>query len=393
MNFIYLIKLIAIFTSTAIGTGIIIKAVIKVSMIKHLFDEPTEDRKIHISRTPNLGGIGIYAAFLFAVCVFVPQQQLEYIRYMIAASLILVAIGLKDDLVGLSPTKKLVAQIATAIIIAQMTNIRITSFYGFMGIYELAEPVSILVTVLVSIFIYNAMNLIDGIDGLAGGIGLLASATYAFFFFQMGYLNDCLIAVAFSGALLGFLYFNLTPAKIFMGDTGSLLVGFMLAIFSIRFIELNKAVSLVNAKPYFNAAPAISISILIIPIFDTLRVFILRVLRGQSPFAADRNHLHHRFLDMKFTHLQATFVLICTNILFIALAIMLQDIGNAQLITFVLLLAVLVNTIFWNLTKKQQLPATSSTNVNEEGKLDIQAGKGKHKSFEEVSVKLKLPLN
>ncbi len=389
MNFIYLAKLIIIFIATAIGTGIIIKATIKVSMIKHLFDEPSEDRKIHISRTSNLGGVGIYAAFLFAVCVFIPQSQIEYFRYLVAASLILVAIGLKDDLVGLSPTKKLIAQICAAIIMAQMTNIRITSFYGFMGIYELAFPVSVLVTVLVSIFIYNAMNLIDGIDGLAGSIGFLASATYAYFFFQMGNLGDCLLAVGFCGALMGFLVFNISPAKIFMGDTGSLLVGFMLAIFSIRFIELNKFNLVSNKTPYFAAAPAISISILIIPIFDTLRVFILRVLRGRSPFAADRNHLHHRFLDMKFTHMQTTFVLICTNLLFIALSIVLQDIGNAQLITFVLLLAVLVNMIFWNLSKKQNVE-TSSTNVNESGKL---AETRKDKNFEEISVKLKLPLN
>lgn len=388
MQLATLLKILLIFVSTAVGTGVIIKAVIKVSLLKHLFDEPTEDRKIHISRVPNLGGIGMYAAFLFAVCVFIPQGQLDYLRYLIAASLILVAIGLKDDLVGLSPTKKLVAQIASAIIMAQLTNIRITSFYGFMGIYELAFPVSVLVTVLVSIFIYNAMNLIDGIDGLAGGIGFLASGTYAFFFYQMGNIGDCLMAVAFCGSLLGFLYFNISPAKIFMGDTGSLLIGFMLAIFSIRFIELNKFDAILNRTPFMAAAPAISISILIIPIFDTLRVFILRILRGRSPFAADKNHLHHRFLEMKFTHLQTTFVLICTNVLFIGLSIVLQDIGNAQLVTFVLLLAVLVNTLFWNLSKKQT-PENSTTKVNEEGKLDT----SKTKNFEEVSVKMKLPLN
>ncbi len=392
MNFIYLIKLIILLVSTAIGTIVIIKAVIRVSLIKHLFDEPTEDRKIHISRTPNLGGIGIYAAFLFAICVFLAPNQLDYFRYLIAASLILVAIGLKDDLVGLSPTKKLVAQIAAAIIMAQMTNIRITSFYGFMGINELAMPVSVLVTVLVSIFIYNAMNLIDGIDGLAGGIGLLASVTYAYFFYRMGHLDDCLLAVGFCGALAGFLYFNISPAKIFMGDTGSLLIGFMLAIFSIRFIELNK-LDLLSHKttPLFTAAPAISISILIIPIFDTLRVFILRILRGRSPFGADRNHLHHRFLDMKFTHMQTTFVLICTNVLFIAISILLQDIGNAQLITFVLMLAVLVNTLFWNLSRKQN-NENSTTAVDEAGKLNT-TEPAKNKIFEEVSVKLKLPLN
>ena len=278
-----------LFLTALLGTMICIRSVISVARTKHLFDEPSEERKIHIYQTPNLGGVGIYCAFLFAVALVIPTSSLPYFNSFIAASLIIFAIGLKDDLVGLGPTKKFLAQIAAAGILAFLGDIRLTSFHGLFGVGEISYPLSILLTILINIFIYNALNLIDGIDGLAGGLGLLASITYAICFFIMGSWGDCLLAIAFSGTLIGFLYYNISPAKTFMGDTGSLFTGFMLSVFCIRFVELNKL-----PTSSFNVAPAIAFSTIIIPIVDTVRVFILRILRGRSPFIADNNHLHHR---------------------------------------------------------------------------------------------------
>lgn len=327
--------------------------------MKHLFDEPSEERKIHIYKTPNLGGVGIYCAFLFAVALVVPPRSAEgvslvpYFNNLVAASLIIFAIGLKDDLVGLGPTKKFLAQIAAAGIVAFLGNIRLTSFHGLFGIDEISYPLSILITVLIYIFIYNAFNLIDGIDGLAGSLGLLASAAFAIFFFMLGDFGDCFLAIGFAGCLIGFLYYNVSPAKTFMGDTGSLFVGFMLSIFCVRFIEISNA----GTSTVFKTAPAIAISVIIIPVIDTIRVFLLRIIRGRSPFVADSNHLHHRFINMGFTHIQTTGIIVLSNALFIVLSYSLQSIGNAQLISFQIFLAVMINFFFWNLSRAERKEA------------------------------------
>lgn len=342
-----------LFVIALLGTLVTIRSVIAVARIKHLFDEPSEVRKIHIYRTPNLGGVGMYCTFVFSTALIIPNNYLPYFNSFIAASMIIFAIGLKDDLVGLGPTKKFLAQIFAALILSYLGNVRITSFYGLLGVNEISYPLSILITVLVNIFIYNAINLIDGIDGLAGGIGLLATSTYAICFYIMGFKGDCLLAVGFASVLIGFLYYNVSPAKTFMGDTGSLFTGFMLALFSIRFIELNRS----NPIPAFKTAPAIALSIVIIPVFDTIRVFLLRILRGRSPFIADCNHVHHRFLNMGFSHMQATGILLLTNLLFIVTSFLLQEIGNPQLISFIVFLAIIVNFFFWNISKKEKVIA------------------------------------
>ena len=338
-----------LFLTALLGTMICIRSVISVARAKHLFDEPSEERKIHIYKTPNLGGVGIYCAFLFSVALVIPNNTLTYFNSFVAASLIIFAIGLKDDLVGLGPTKKFLAQIGAAGIIAFLGDIRFTSFHGLFGVGEISYPLSILLTILINIFIYNALNLIDGIDGLAGCLGLFGSITYAICFFMMGNMGDCLLAIAFTGTLIGFLYYNISPAKTFMGDTGSLFTGFMLSVFLVRFVELNKLPTSI-----FKAAPAIAFATIIIPVVDTVRVFMLRILRGRSPFVADNNHLHHRFLNMGFTHMQTTAILLGGNALFVAAAFLLQGIGNAQLISFLIFLAILINFLFWNLSKKEE---------------------------------------
>ena len=348
-----LVIAIILFFTALLGTMICIRSVIAVARTKHLFDEPSEERKIHIYKTPNLGGVGIYCSFLFSVSLVIPTQIVPYFNSFVAASLIIFAIGLKDDLVGLGPTKKFLAQIAAAGIMAFLGDIRLTGFHGLFGVGEISYPLSILLTILISIFIYNAINLIDGIDGLAGGLGLLASMVFAVCFALMGNWGDCLFAVAFSGSLIGFLYYNVSPAKTFMGDTGSLFTGFILSVFVIRFVELNK----LNPTGLFKAAPAIAFATIIISVIDTVRVFIFRILRGRSPFIADNNHLHHRFLVMGFSHMQTTIILLGGNALFIAAAFLLQSIGNAQLISFLIFLAIMINFFFWNLSKKDKTQA------------------------------------
>jgi len=190
-------------------------------------------------------------------------------------------------------------------------------------------------------FLINAFNLIDGINCLAGSIGFLVCAIFAFYFWQMHHTELLFLALAMCGSLGGFLFFNRTPARIFMGDTGSMFLGFIVAFFSINFIELNKAGYTGFVQPQFQSAPALVFGLLIIPVFDTCRVFILRILKKKSPFLADRNHIHHRLIDLNLSHLQATGVLLIVNIITL-LPVFLLAKFRTEIVLLVMLVFVLV---------------------------------------------------
>jgi len=349
------------FIIALLGSIVTIKAIIIVAKQKHLYDEPIEERKIHISRISNLGGVGMYCTFIFSLTLILPNNQLSYLNSFIASSMILFAIGLKDDLIGVSPNKKFVAQIFAALILSYIGDVRFTNLYGLFSVTEISYPLSILLTILFSIFIYNAINLSDGIDGLAGLLGIVATVTYGVFFWLLDSKGDLFLVVGFLAILIGFLYYNLSPAKIFMGDTGSLFTGFMLSLFTVRFLEINS-----NSKtPLFESSPSIALSVLIIPVFDTLRVFFLRIIRGQSPFAADKNHLHHRLLNLGFSHIQSSLIISGTTLIFIFTAVFFQPIGNIQLFIFLILLAILLNFFLWNLSRKKQVESANVVNIKE----------------------------
>jgi UDP-N-acetylmuramyl pentapeptide phosphotransferase/UDP-N-acetylglucosamine-1-phosphate transferase len=290
-----------------------IRKIIYIAHKKHLFDEPSEVRKIHLTKTPNLGGIAICAALVFTSSLFLSYVTIPKINYLIFVSLVLFILGTTDDLVGVNPTKKIIAQLAVALIITMLAGCRITNLNGFLGITVLPYTASIFLSSLYIVFLINAFNLIDGIDCLAGGIGLLVSICFSFYFWKMQQTGFMFIAVATAGCLCGFLLFNRTPAKIFMGDTGSMFLGFITAFLSINFIELNQP-ALFAKHAVSGQAPALVLALLIIPVFDTLRIFVLRLLQKKSPFAADRNHIHHRLLDLGFSHLQSTGILLLVNI-------------------------------------------------------------------------------
>ncbi|MBC8034707.1 MAG: undecaprenyl/decaprenyl-phosphate alpha-N-acetylglucosaminyl 1-phosphate transferase [Chitinophagaceae bacterium] len=317
---IFIIALVLVCYST--------QKVIYVANKKHLFDEPTEDRKIHLVRTPNLGGVAIFASLMFTFFLFLPYTSITNLNYIIASSVIMFIIGLTDDLVGVNPTKKMLAQLIVALIIAGPAGFRITSFYGFMGFNEIPFALSITGSVLFIMYLINAFNLIDGINCLAGSIGLLTCAMFAYFFWTLNETGFSFLAIAMCGCLAGFLWYNRTPAKIFMGDTGSLFLGFMVAIFSIRFMELSHSNAVKNTGVTFSSAPMLVYALLMIPVFDTFRVFTLRLLKKKSPFAADRNHIHHRLVDLNLSHMQATLVLVVTNVIALGIVFSLGKFGN-----------------------------------------------------------------
>lgn len=289
-----------------------IPSIIKVAEIKNLFDEPC-DRKRHAENVPTLGGIAIFAGFIFSITFWANQNQIIEMQYIIASLIILFFMGIKDDIVNLVAHKKLLGQILAASILVFYADIRLTSLFGLFGLFQIPYWASCSLSLVAIIGITNSFNLIDGIDTLAGSIGSLASLVFGTWFFLAGNYQYAVASFSMLGALMAFLYYNKTPSSIFMGDTGSLVLGLVCSILAIKFVEYNRAY--IGPEQFqVLSAPAVALSILIIPIFDTLRVFFLRILQGKSPLSSDRNHIHHILTDIGFSHIHSTFILIGTNI-------------------------------------------------------------------------------
>lgn len=317
-----------------------IPSIVTVSHLKGLFDRPGR-RKCHSHDIPNLGGVSIFAGIVMSIALFINSSNSNEFLLLIAGMTVLFFIGLKDDILVIDPNKKLWGEIIAILIVVLLGDVRFSNLHGFMGIYQINEYVGIALSVFVMIVIVNAFNLIDGIDGLASGIGILISVTFGIWFYMVGYTDYAILSAAIAGSLIAFFRFNVFGGsnKIFMGDTGSLIVGFVIGLMIIRFNEIN----VVYHGPYsFDSAPAVSFGILIIPLFDTIRVFVIRVLKGRSPFKADKNHLHHRLLMLGFTHFQTTAIIVFANFLFILTVLVLKSLGIVQLMIVILSIAVVL---------------------------------------------------
>ena len=237
----------------------------------------------------------------------------------------------------------MILQLVVATILVVLGNFRLTSWYGVFYLWEVNVLWGSLFSIILIIFVNNAFNLIDGIDGLAGTLGAIATLSFGVFFALTSALPYAFIGFAMFGSIAGFLFYNYTPAKIFMGDTGALIIGLVCVVLAIKFIELNKIGS--EVTPYFLSAPAIAVSVLIVPVFDCIRVFFIRLIRKSSPFKGDRNHIHHRLQELGYTTKQIVSILACFNVVMIALSLLLQQWGNFMLINIVLGICVVFNTL------------------------------------------------
>lgn len=298
-------------------SALIIPRILVVAYRKKLFDIPDE-RKVHNRIVPRLGGISFVPTILFSLAFTtgfryligyeIPVESLHYIIpefYFLACGLTLLYLtGIKDDLVGLRYRSKFLVQIVAATLIP-LSGLWINNLYGIFGIDELTPWLGIPFTILLTVFIVNAINLIDGIDGLASGlssISLLALGSLYIYYDQWIY---AMLAFATLGVLLPFFYYNVFGKvdrckKIFMGDTGSLTLGYILAFLAISYTNNNP-----ERAPYSEGAIVIAFSTLIVPMFDVIRVILVRARNHKGLFNADRNHIHHKFLDMGFSSRKA----------------------------------------------------------------------------------------
>jgi UDP-N-acetylmuramyl pentapeptide phosphotransferase/UDP-N-acetylglucosamine-1-phosphate transferase len=246
-----------------------------------------------------------------------------------ASAFVIFFLGLKDDILVISPVKKFIGQVLAAFIIIYYGGIQIRSMHGFLGVYQLPEMFSLLLTYFAVIVVINSFNLIDGVDGLAGSLGLLSTVVFGVYFLYVNMLPYAVIAFSLAGSLLAFLIFNFQPAKIFMGDTGSLLVGTINSILVIKFINVANTE---DVRFPILASPAVGFTILMIPLLDTLRVFGIRILHRRSPFSPDRNHIHHLLLDRGFSHRAITLTLVSINFVMITLVFLGRSLNCTLLI-------------------------------------------------------------
>lgn len=291
---------------------IAIPVIVKLARAKGLVDKPNH-RTSHEGAVPLLGGVAVFGGIILGSSLFIPPTDQNNFRYILAALVILFFVGQKDDIIGISWQKKFIAQIIAAFIVVFLGDFRFANFHGFAGIHEIPEWISAGLSIFLYLIIINAFNLIDGIDGLASGIGILVSFLFGIWLHLIDQPGLAVVAWSLTGGLIPFFFFNVfgTKNKLFMGDTGSLMIGLLMTIFAASVCR--------NELPAghimdMRATPAMAIALLIYPLYDLLRIVVLRLIRGKSPFSADRNHIHHLFIDSGFSHRRSTFYILLINI-------------------------------------------------------------------------------
>lgn len=320
---------------------LVIPVIIKYSLEKNLVDIPGR-RKIHKKITPSMGGIAIFLGFFIASLIWVDITQWKEIRLILIALFIVFFIGVRDDLVPLRPFMKLLGQIMAGSLLIVLFDLRLKSFYGLLGVYDISLSISYSITIFTIIVITNSFNLIDGLDGLAGTIASLALIAFGVSFFLAGDTIFGVLSFCMVGAVIAFLFFNWEPSEIFMGDTGALVIGMMLAINAIHFIDVQYNLPITN--PYkFKACISAAVCFISIPLADTLRIFILRIVRKQSPFTPDKSHIHHNVMRLGFSHGKSTILLALIHVIFIVIAMIFMDFNDNYVLLGIFLLCVILS--------------------------------------------------
>jgi UDP-GlcNAc:undecaprenyl-phosphate/decaprenyl-phosphate GlcNAc-1-phosphate transferase len=360
-------RIILAFIAAGVLSSYSIPIIVQISKAKSLTSTPNH-RTSHKNLTPNIGGLALFSTILVVSLSIIniagfsflhENTEMPSLPSILAGVTILFFIGMKDDLLGISWKKKITGEIIAMLIICVIGDQRITNMQGLLGVFELTYLVSVALTVFVGIVLINSFNLIDGIDGLASVIAIIASFTFGLSFYLSGEKEYAILCVIIIGTLIPFFYYNVwgIKNKLFMGDTGSLILGFLMTALAIRF---NKVFFVPHGELSISAA-AISIGILIIPIFDTLRVFTLRIRDGHSPFKADKRHIHHLLLKIGLNHIQSTMLIAGVNILFILFAFSFSSLGKTMLLIIYLVAALILVSIPLAILKRKEKRVSHKT--------------------------------
>ena len=326
--------------------------VIRIAKAKGFVVRPNK-RMSHTGDVPNIGGLNICFSFMLSYLLF-EFNQMDQNQFFLIGLFAIMAVGFIDDVLVLTPLAKLIGETLAGIALIGFADLRITHLHGLFGIEQIGIVPSYLISLFILIAIINAVNLIDGIDGLASGLGILYCLFFAIYFGLAGDTSWSILGICMIGSLAVFFIYNVfgKRGKIFMGDSGSLLLGYLLTAFVFHFCEVN-AYGAVPAWMHMSAAPSVAICVLTIPLFDTIRVSITRIKKHRSPFQPDKNHIHHLLLNTGLNHLQTTCVLLSVSLLFIGLAILGGNWNMWVLLITDFSLATILTLILWRVINKK----------------------------------------
>ncbi|WP_192349209.1 glycosyltransferase family 4 protein [Algoriphagus sp. Y33] len=336
---------------SAFGLCVLILPILIIILKKANIGDIPGGRKIHSKITPSMGGIAIIFSSLASFGIWGWYMSPGSMRFVFLSIVIMFFIGIRDDFSPLSAIHKLVMQLGALLLIFYFANIRVTNFYGFLGVHELPEFVSFLFTVVTLFAITNAYNLIDGIDGLAGTIAMLPLLIMGFWFNSVDYVGYSILCFGLLGAILAFLTFNWHPAKIFMGDTGSLPVGFALAVLIVAFMNIN---SNLPAENIFKIIPNFSfaVAMVLIPLFDMARVFAKRISSGKHPMKADKNHLHHLLVRFGMKQPKVVLILAMGQVFVLLTVFVLRDFSDNLILPLICLIVLITGIILEIITPR-----------------------------------------
>lgn len=317
--------LLAAITSFSVGF-LVTPMVISILRKAKIGDAPG-GRKIHKKFTPSMGGIGFVLATFITLAIWGWQFPLPDIRFLLGAIALMFIVGLRDDMVELNAKHKLAGQLVAVLIVVVAGDIRIRDFHGFLGVQELPLLISYGFTSFVLLALTNAFNLIDGLDGLAGTISSISLSLLGAWFYVQGLESFAVLSFSLLGGVLAFMIFNWHPAKIFMGDTGSLTLGFALGSLIVAFMESNAALpqdAFLKLEPSFTAG----IVLMIYPLYDMARVFARRIYNDKHPMTADKSHIHHFLMRMGLKHNEVAMTLGFLQLSLILLVFILGDFSD-----------------------------------------------------------------
>lgn len=289
-----------------------------------------------------MGGIAIFLGASLSLIMCLSFSEWVSFKYVFVSLGIMFIIGVRDDVLALTPKQKLYSQFLPVLILVFLDRTLISATYGLLGDYLFPDWMSFGISVFVLIILTNAYNLIDGLDGLAGAIAIIILGFYGTWFYAVENTTLSFIAFCFLGSVLAFLFYNWQPSRIFMGDTGALMIGLLISYLTIQFIKTNHQLS-DHITYKFTSSVATAICVIVIPVFDTLRVIILRLRKFQSPFKADRNHIHHQFLNLGFSHAKSVLSISLISIFFLSIAVLLRKQGDFLILSIVLIICLIIN--------------------------------------------------
>ena len=337
-----------------LGTLWVHPKVLKISIMKNLVDNP-DARKLQRNPVPVMGGIAVFFGIVIGICSSQMMFNSPNVFMLVAAMLIMLYTGTIDDIIDLSPTIRFIIEILVVLWMMYINKSSIDCFWGLWGVDTIPQWISYPLTIFASVGIINAINLIDGVNGLSSGFCFMASVMFAIIFYTTGNTVMTIIAASAAGAIIPFFFHNVFGyhTRMFIGDGGTLVMGMMMSMFTISILGQN-SVCAGYAESGLSLV-AMTLAILSIPVFDTLRVMTSRIIRGTSPFHPDKTHLHHLFIELGFSHAGTTISILTINFLVVVLWFVSYKLGASIEVQLyiVIALSILTTFIFYTYANKK----------------------------------------